>query len=50
LHVVLGKRTHEDYKIIESKFRRSPEGRIEGVGLVILPKERGRGPLRSPRP
>ena len=48
--VVLGKRTHEDYKIIESKFRRSREGRIEGVGLVILPRERGRGPLRSSRP
>lgn len=47
---VLGKRTHEDYKIIESKFRRSPEGRIEGAGLVILPKERGRGPLRSSQP
>ena len=36
--------------VIESKFRRSPEGRIEGAGLVILPKDRGRGPLRSSQP
>lgn len=48
--VVLGKQTHEDYRIIETKFRRSPSGRIEGAGLVILPKERGRGPLRSSQP
>jgi hypothetical protein len=48
--VVLGKRTHEDYRIVESKFRRSPQGRVEGAGLVILPKERGRGPLRSSQP
>jgi len=48
--VVLGKRTHEDYRIIESKFRRSPAGCVEGAGLVILPKERGRGPLRSSQP
>lgn len=48
--VLLGKRTHEDYRIIESKFRRSPEGRTEGAGLVVLPKEGGRGPLRSSQP
>ena len=47
---VLGKPTHEDFQVIRSKFRRSPDGHIEGAGLVILPKEGGRGPLRSSRP
>lgn len=44
---ILGKRTKEDYKIIESKFRRSPSGRVDGYGLVVLPKEKGQPPLRS---
>lgn len=35
---VLGKPVKEDYEIVESRFRRSPRGRIEGYGLVVLPK------------
>ena len=35
---VLGKLVKEDYEIVESRFRRSPRGRIEGYGLVVLPK------------
>jgi hypothetical protein len=34
---VLGKRTHEDWRIVESKFRRH-KGKWEGAGLVVLPK------------
>ena len=47
---ILGTPTHEDFEVICSKFRRSPDGRIKGAGLVILPKEEGRGPLRSSQP
>ena len=47
---ILGKPTREDFEVIRSKFRRSPDGHIEGAGLVILPKEEGRGPLRSSQP
>jgi len=47
---ILGKITKEDYKVIESKFRRSPSGRINGYGLVLLPKEKGQPPLRSDQP
>ena len=35
---VLGKPSKEDWAIVESKFRRSESGRIEGYGLVVLPK------------
>lgn len=35
---ILGKAVKEDYRIIESKLRRSLSGRIEGYGLVVLPK------------
>lgn len=35
---VLGKAVKEDYRIVESKFRRSSQGKIEGYGLVVLPK------------
>lgn len=35
---VLGKPVKEDYEIVESRFRRSPRGRVEGYGLVVLPK------------
>ncbi len=35
---VLGKPDREDWRIVESKFRRSPQGKIEGYGLVCLPK------------
>jgi hypothetical protein len=34
---VLGKRSHEDFRIIESKFRRS-RGEYQDEGLIILPK------------
>lgn len=35
---VLGKPTKEDFQIVESKMRRSPSGRIDGYGLITLPK------------
>ncbi|MBF0232757.1 MAG: DUF3800 domain-containing protein [Desulfamplus sp.] len=35
---VLGKHQHEDYRIIESKFRKGKNGMVEGFGLVVLPK------------
>ena len=35
---ILGKALKEDYRIIEQKFRRSPKGKIDGYGLVVLPK------------
>jgi hypothetical protein len=35
---VLGKTIKEDYRVIEEKFRCSRTGRIEGYGLVVLPK------------
>jgi len=35
---VLGKSIKEDYRIIESKFRRNWRGEVEGYGLVVLPK------------
>jgi len=35
---MLGKPDREDWRIVEAKFRRSPDGKIEGYGLVILPK------------
>lgn len=47
---VLQKKVKEDYRIVESKMRRSPHGRIEGYGLVVLPKEKGQPPLRSDQP
>ncbi len=41
----LGDRTHrgdhspkEDYQVVEEKFRRSRTGKMEGYGLVVLPK------------
>ncbi len=37
---VLGKADHDDYRIIESKFRRDRLGSHEGYGLVVLPKAR----------
>jgi hypothetical protein len=36
---VLGNRAHEDFGIVESKFRRDREGHHDGYGLVVLPKE-----------
>ncbi len=35
---LLGKSSKEDWQIVEEKFRRSPNGRVEGYGLVVLPK------------
>jgi hypothetical protein len=35
---ILGKSDQKDYAIVESKFRRNRKGKIEGYGLVILPK------------
>lgn len=35
---LLGKPTREDYWIIQEKFCRSRAGKIEGFGLVVLPK------------
>ena len=35
---VLGKAIKEDYRVVEEKFRCSRKGRIEGYGLVVLPK------------
>lgn len=35
---VLGKPVKEDWRIVESKFRRSRDGRVDGFGLVQLPK------------
>ena len=34
----LGKRDQEDWRIIERKFRRSPNGQVEGYGIVTLSK------------
>lgn len=36
---VLGKKDHEDYRIVEDKFRKDRRGRHAGYGLVVLPKE-----------
>ncbi len=35
---VLGKPDKEAWRIVEQKFRRSWDGQIEGMGLVVLPK------------
>jgi hypothetical protein len=35
---VLGRKTHEDYRIVESKMRRDHYGRHAGHGLVVLPR------------
>ena len=35
---VLGKPVKEDWRIVESKFRRSRDGRVDGFGLIQLPK------------
>ncbi len=36
---VLGKQMQEDFRIVETKFRRNREGDYSGTGLVVLPKE-----------
>ncbi len=35
---VLGKPDKEDWRIVERKFRRNQHGKVEGYGLVVLPK------------
>lgn len=35
---VLGKTVKEDYRVIEEKFRCSRTGKVDGYGLVVLPK------------
>jgi len=35
---MLGKASKEDFKIVESKFRRKNKGDYQGYGLVVLPK------------
>lgn len=45
---ILGKAPREDFRIVESKFRRDAKGNYLGPGLVVLPKkERSQDPLRS---
>ncbi len=41
---VLGKPSKADWEVITQKFRRSPRGRVDGYGLVVLPKEEGQPP------
>lgn len=35
---ILGKPDREDWRVISEKLRRSPQGRVEDYGLVVLPK------------
>lgn len=35
---VLGKTIKEDYRVVEEKFRCSRTGKVDGYGLVVLPK------------
>ena len=39
---ILGKPDKEDWEIVNGKFRRSPRGRVENYGLVVLPRQRRR--------
>lgn len=36
---VIGRRGRADWEIIKRKFRRGPDGRYKGFGLVVLPKQ-----------
>jgi len=36
---LLGKPDNDDWRIVNSKLRRSRAGRVEGYGLVVLPKQ-----------
>lgn len=42
--MILGKSLKEDFRIIESKLRRDPNGSYDGYVLVVLPKEEGSTP------
>ena len=48
--LVAGMPDRPDTDIVVGKLRTGPGGSWEGAGLVVLPKETGRGPLRSTRP
>jgi hypothetical protein len=48
--LVAGMPNRLDTDIVVGKLRTGPDGGWEGAGLVILPKGKGRGPLRSTRP
>lgn len=41
---VLGKVDKHDWAIVESKLRRSANGRTDGFGLIVLPKQAGPAP------
>jgi hypothetical protein len=47
---VAGKPRRPDTDVVIRKLRTGPSGSWEGAGLVVLPKDEGRGPLRSTRP
>lgn len=48
--LVAGMPDRPDTEIVLGKLRTGPGGGWEGAGLVVLPKDEGRGPLRSTRP
>ena len=48
--LVAGMPNRLDTDIVVGKLRTGPDGGWEGAGLVVLPKKKGRGPLRSTRP
>ena len=47
---VAGMPDKPDLEVVRAKLRTRPNGSWEGAGLVVLPKESGRGPLRNTRP
>jgi len=47
---VAGMSARPDLDIVVEKLRRGAGGSWKGAGLVVLPKEEGRGPLRSTQP
>jgi hypothetical protein len=48
--MVAGMADRPDTEVVLSKLRTGPDGSWRGAGLVTLPKEEGRGPLRSTQP
>ena len=47
---VAGMPPKPDLEVVLGKLRRGPTGDWRGAGMVVLPKESGRGPLRSTQP
>ena len=47
---VAGMEPRPDLDVVRRKLRLGPSGQWQGAGLVVLPKESGRGPLRNTRP